>query len=74
MKGRPQRLKAIETIIADHKLFSQDELLQHLEKSGFDVTQATLSRDLRQRHFEVGFIEDIRGIPVAGERLRRRSA
>jgi len=29
---------------------------------------------LRQRHFEAGFIEDIRGIPVAGERLRDEAA
>lgn len=47
MKSRTQRLKAIETIVADLRLYSQDELSRELEKQGFEVTQATLSRDLR---------------------------
>ncbi|MFA6075262.1 MAG: hypothetical protein WC778_05495 [Negativicutes bacterium] len=32
------------------------------------------SCDWHRRHFEAGFSEDIRGIPVAGERLRDEAA
>jgi len=47
MKSKTQRLIAIRQIITGQKISSQDELLTLLNKQGFEVTQATLSRDLK---------------------------
>ncbi len=47
MKNRNDRLMAIRKIIVDKEISSQEELLSHLEKQGFSMTQATLSRDLK---------------------------
>lgn len=52
MKERTQRLETVRHIIRNHHVRSQEELLQHLQLSGFSVTQATLSRDLK--HLKVG--------------------
>jgi len=48
MKGKNNRLDAIKMIISSQEIGSQDELLQELTKEGFQLTQATLSRDLKQ--------------------------
>lgn len=48
MKKRTDRLDAIRMIISRHEICSQDELLQSLSREGYELTQATLSRDLRQ--------------------------
>ena len=48
MKKKANRLDAIKMIISSKEVSSQDELLQALEKEGFELTQATLSRDLKQ--------------------------
>ncbi len=37
----------ILTILGDEKVHSQEELQQRLKREGWDVTQATLSRDLK---------------------------
>jgi len=47
MKGKDERLSAIRQLIKSNSIQNQDELLELLQKEGFDVTQATLSRDLR---------------------------
>lgn len=47
MKGREERLKALRKLIRDHSVAGQDELLTLLNRDGFEVTQATLSRDLK---------------------------
>jgi transcriptional regulator of arginine metabolism len=47
MKSKTQRLIAIRQIITDNRISSQDELLTLLNKQGYEVTQATLSRDLK---------------------------
>lgn len=47
MKKRADRLDAIRMIISRHEISSQDELLQSLSRQGYELTQATLSRDLR---------------------------
>ncbi|HYQ86426.1 MAG TPA: arginine repressor [Bacteroidota bacterium] len=39
---------AIKEILSTRQIASQDELRLELRKKGFDVTQATLSRDLKQ--------------------------
>lgn len=47
MKNRNDRLMAIRKIIGKKEISSQEELLGQLEKQGFSMTQATLSRDLK---------------------------
>lgn len=48
MKKKANRLDAIKMIISSKEISSQEELLQELGKEGFELTQATLSRDLKQ--------------------------
>ena len=47
MKNRNERLMEIRRLIANQNISSQDELMKLLEKQGFELTQATLSRDLK---------------------------
>ena len=56
MKERQSRLKAIKTLIKNNTIESQDDLLALLLKEGYDVTQATLSRDLKL--LKVGKVPD----------------
>lgn len=56
MKERLTRLKAIRKLIKTYRIESQETLLGHLQKEGFVVTQATLSRDLKL--LKVGKISD----------------
>lgn len=48
MKNKRDRITAIRDIIQSQSISSQDELLKELQAKGFEVTQATLSRDLKQ--------------------------
>jgi transcriptional regulator of arginine metabolism len=48
MKVKNSRLAALRMIISSKDLGSQEELLKELNKEGFNLTQATLSRDLKQ--------------------------
>ena len=48
MKNKVARLQAIREIIIHSRVKSQDEILKKLHELGFDLTQATLSRDLKQ--------------------------
>ena len=48
MKSKNNRLDSIKMIISSKEIGSQGELLAELEKEGFQLTQATLSRDLKQ--------------------------
>ncbi len=56
MKQRYGRLTAIKELIKKNKIDNQDTLLNMLKDDGFDVTQATLSRDLKA--LKVGKISD----------------
>ena len=56
MKERTTRLKAIKKLIKNNRVKSQEELLGHLQTEGFEVTQATLSRDLKL--LKVGKLSD----------------
>jgi transcriptional regulator of arginine metabolism len=53
---KTKRLLAIEKIIAEDNISTQDELLKKLKGKGISCTQATLSRNLRQ--LGVGRIPD----------------
>jgi transcriptional regulator of arginine metabolism len=48
MKNKKDRIAVIRDIIQSQSISSQDELLTQLLEKGFKVTQATLSRDLKQ--------------------------
>ena len=47
MKNRKKRVEVMIELIRNHCIGSQEELSALLEKAGFHVTQATLSRDLK---------------------------
>lgn len=46
-KTRDSRLTAISSIISSNRIGSQEELVRKLKEKGIEVTQATLSRDLK---------------------------
>ena len=48
MKAKTIRMKTLKMLISSKELSSQEEVLNALEKEGFKITQATLSRDLKQ--------------------------
>ena len=48
MNAKKQRLSVIENILRTEVIRSQDDLQRSLTDRGFEVTQATLSRDVRQ--------------------------
>jgi transcriptional regulator of arginine metabolism len=56
VKERLARLKAVRKLIKTYRIESQETLLGYLQKEGFPVTQATLSRDLKL--IKVGKISD----------------
>lgn len=56
LKERLSRLKTIRKLIKNNGIKSQDELLSLLTAEGFEVTQATLSRDLKL--LKVGKVSD----------------
>jgi transcriptional regulator of arginine metabolism len=56
VKERLARLKSIRKLIKTYRIESQEVLLGHLQKEGFMVTQATLSRDLKL--LKVGKVSD----------------
>ena len=48
MKIKNSRLEALKMLLSNLELSSQDEVLKALNKQGFKLTQATLSRDMKQ--------------------------
>lgn len=56
VKGRNSRLKSIKKLIKTSKIESQETLLGLLQKEGYEVTQATLSRDMKL--LKIGKISD----------------
>lgn len=47
MRNRNERLMEIRRLIGSRNISSQEELMKLLEKQGHELTQATLSRDLK---------------------------
>lgn len=45
---KKNRLEKVIEIINTHEVETQDELIEYLRREGFDVTQATVSRDIRE--------------------------
>jgi transcriptional regulator of arginine metabolism len=56
VKERLSRLKTIRKLIKNYRIESQEVLLAYLQKEGYEVTQATLSRDLKL--LKVGKVSD----------------
>lgn len=48
MSKKDQRLQTIQDIIARNSIATQGELVDHLRQEGYDVTQATVSRDITE--------------------------
>ncbi|NWJ50760.1 MAG: hypothetical protein HXX14_07840 [Bacteroidetes bacterium] len=48
MKTKKERLLVIKRLISSKRLSNQEELLEALRAAGFELTQATLSRDLKE--------------------------
>lgn len=48
MKVKTSRLETLKLLISSMELSSQEEVLRALKKEGYSLTQATLSRDLKQ--------------------------
>lgn len=48
MLMKKNRLDRIVQIITAHEVETQDELIAHLREAGYPVTQATVSRDIRE--------------------------
>jgi transcriptional regulator of arginine metabolism len=57
MNLKTDRHNQIKRSILENKMASQDELLESLRKAGFELTQATLSRDLKE--LRVGKVANI---------------
>lgn len=45
---KKRRHEIIKDIISSHIVETQEDLLKHLRNAGFDVTQATVSRDMKE--------------------------
>lgn len=51
---KSERHNAIRTLLSEGPVMSQDELRRKLVRRGFDVTQATLSRDIHELRLAKG--------------------
>jgi transcriptional regulator of arginine metabolism len=79
MKEKNERYAAIRKAVARGEIGAQEDLLALLQKEGFEVTQATLSRDLKalgigkglgKRGTYVYMLPDPEHLAVFRERLR----
>jgi transcriptional regulator of arginine metabolism len=63
VKKRLARLQTVQQLIKTYRIDSQERLLSYLERAGFPITQATLSRDLK--FLKVGKVSDENGYVYA---------
>lgn len=49
MKLKSDRIETLKMLISSNEMGSQEEVLEALAKEGYQVTQATLSRDFKDR-------------------------
>lgn len=47
MKGKKDRIEALKMLISSKEFCSQEDILGELVREGYEVTQATLSRDMK---------------------------
>ena len=62
MSTKNERLEAICRIINEEPVYNQEQLMKLLNEKGFVVTQATLSRDIRQ--LKVAKVHDASGMYI----------
>ena len=62
MSTKKERLETIGRIIGEEAIYNQEQLMNRLNEKGFVVTQATLSRDIRQ--LKVAKVHDANGMYV----------
>jgi len=48
METKESRLEVIRLILSSQEVYSQEDLLKKLQQEGFNLSQATLSRDLKR--------------------------
>ena len=48
--NKGQRHIRIRDIITNNEIETQDDLVEHLKNAGYNVTQATVSRDIKELH------------------------
>ncbi|MBF0819573.1 arginine repressor [Streptococcus acidominimus] len=46
--SKKERLEKIRRFVADFEIGTQEEIVEHLRKSGMTATQATVSRDIKE--------------------------
>ena len=64
MKFKNERQKLIKELIQNNKVKTQTELVAALQSDGFEVTQATVSRDIK----EMGLVRDNLGYKSSEEK------
>ncbi len=73
MSAKKQRLSIIENIVRSEVIRSQDDLQKLLQKRGLDVTQATLSRDIKQLKIIKTYDEEERAVYVFPDKVIQKS-
>ncbi|HOH96048.1 MAG TPA: ArgR family transcriptional regulator, partial [Candidatus Enterocola sp.] len=58
MKNKTDRLNIIKEIVTENTIGSQEDLLKALIDRGFELTQATLSRDLKRLKISRSLTDD----------------
>lgn len=67
--ARKERQDAIRDLVRHNHIRTQSDLVAQLRDRGFDVTQATISRDIT----DLGLEKDVRGVYMLPEDYRLRS-
>lgn len=68
MNARKDRQNQILTLIAEEPIATQDELILKLREHGYEVTQATISRDIKELKLVKQVGPDGRSVYRAGSR------
>lgn len=67
--ARKERQDAIRNLVRHNRIRTQSDLVAQLRDRGFDVTQATISRDIT----DLGLEKDVSGVYMLPEDYRLRS-
>lgn len=70
---RANRQLKILDIISKHDIDTQEELVEHLKKEGFNITQATISRDIKDMGIIKTLAADGRHYKYAVQRTKESS-
>ncbi len=65
---KKKRLEKILELIKEYKIETQEELQVYLKENGFDVTQATISRDIKELRLVKELSEEGRYVYSSGTR------